>query len=221
MVLRAGIEPARPQGTQDFLTCYGFRRLHRMQFGVWTLSSPFTIFIAVRREPSSLYTFKNFMKLRKYTEMQLRRAIKESFSFAQTLKALNLVSCGGNYLVLKRAIAHFDLDISHFTFQLWNKGKTTGARTPTEKYLNNEKSIASNKLKKRLIKEKFLVSECSSCSLAKWLEKPIPLELDHLNGNSSDNRLENLRLLCPNCHALTPTYRGKNIKFKLSSVLPF
>ncbi len=93
------------------------------------------------------------MKLRKYNKAQLRNAVRESFSFAQTLKALNVVPCGGNYLVLKRAIAHFDLDTSHFTFQLWNKGKETGARTPTEKYLNNEKSISSNKLKKRLIRE--------------------------------------------------------------------
>ena len=87
------------------------------------------------------------MKLRKYTESQLTNAIKESYSFVQTLKTLGFVPCGGNYLVLKRAIAHFNLDISHFTFQLWNKGGEVGARKPIEKYLNNEISIASNKLK--------------------------------------------------------------------------
>ena len=161
------------------------------------------------------------MKLRKYTEQQLRTAVKESYSFAQALKSLNIIPCGGNYLVLKRAISHFNLDISHFTFQIWNKGKKIGARKPIKKYLDNEIPISSNKLKKRLINEKFFIPECSNCYLAKWLEKPIPLELDHINGNSSDNRLVNLRLLCPNCHALTPTYRGKNKNFKLSSVLPY
>lgn len=161
------------------------------------------------------------MKLRKYTEENLRTAVKNSFSFAQVLKSLNIVPCGGNYRVLKRAIDHFNIDNSHFTFQLWNKGKKIGAKVSIEEYLNNKKSISSNKLKKRLINENIFHPKCSSCGLENWLEKPIPLELDHINENSSDNRLENLRLLCPNCHALTPTYRGKNKKSKLSSVLPF
>lgn len=160
------------------------------------------------------------MRLRKYTERQLREAVKKSTSLAQTLKELGLAPLGGNYHVLRRAITHFKLDTSHFTRQLWNKGKTIGPKQPLQKYLSNELQIRSSHLKSRLLLEGILTRRCSHCRNTEWLGQPIPLELDHINGNHSDNRLLNLRLLCPNCHALTPTYRGKNRASKLSSVLP-
>lgn len=68
----------------------------------------------------------------------------------------------------------------------------------------------SNKLRIRLLQEKVFEHRCSNCNLSEWLNKPIPLELEHINGKSSDHRLENLTLLCPNCHSFTSTYRGKN-----------
>jgi hypothetical protein len=71
------------------------------------------------------------MKLRKYTEGQLREAVINSTSLAQTLSKLGVAAYGGNYYVLKRAIHHFSLDTSHFTGQLWNKGRNTG---PNNRY---------------------------------------------------------------------------------------
>jgi len=160
------------------------------------------------------------MKLRKYTEHQLREAVKNSTSLAQTLKELGVAPFGGNYHVLRRALGHFNLDTSHFTGQLWNKGKTIGPKQPLQKYLSNELQIRSSQLKSRLLSEGVLTRRCVHCRNTEWLGQPIPLELDHINGNHFDNRLLNLRLLCPNCHALTPTYRGKNRASKLSSVSP-
>lgn len=160
------------------------------------------------------------MKLRKYTGRQLAEAVKNSTSLAQTLSKLGVAPYGGNYEVLKKAILHFGIDSSHFTGQTWNQGQRRGPKQPLRKYLGNELPIQSYKLKRTLLSEGVFIRECSSCKNTEWLGQAIPLELDHINGNRSDNRISNLRLLCPNCHALTPTYRGKNRASELSSVLP-
>lgn len=72
----------------------------------------------------------------------------------------------------------------------------------------------TNKLRKRLFEENIKKKKCECCGITDWLNKPAPLELDHKDGNKNNHRLNNLRILCPNCHAQTETYRGKNTKFK-------
>jgi Zn finger protein HypA/HybF involved in hydrogenase expression len=81
---------------------------------------------------------------------------------------------------------------------------------PLEQVLVKDSIYQSNKLRIRLIKEGYFEHKCYTCNLAIWNELPIPLELEHKNGINSDHRLENLTLICPNCHAQTITYRGKN-----------
>ncbi|MCO6411188.1 MAG: HNH endonuclease [Thiogranum sp.] len=150
------------------------------------------------------------MRLRKYSEQQLRSAVQKSTSLRQVLGALGVAEYGGNYTVLRRAIDYFRIDVSHFTGQAWNRGKTLPQRRSTASYLTNGRHVQTNKLKKRLLQEGLFEHQCSNCHRRRWLGRLIPLELDHVNGDRCDNRLINLRLLCPNCHALTPTYRGKN-----------
>ncbi len=82
---------------------------------------------------------------------------------------------------------------------------------PLSEIFNGRATYQSHKLKKRLLKENVKSHRCECCNLEKWLSKPIPLELHHIDGNRYNNSLENISLLCPNCHALTENYRAKNI----------
>ena len=101
----------------------------------------------------------------------------------------------------KRAIA-FGVDFSHFTGRAWNKGRPSGRKVPLDQFLKQNSYAKSHKIRLRLIEEGIKESKCECCKQTEWLGGPIPLELDHINGDHFDNRLENLCILCPNCHAL-------------------
>lgn len=70
----------------------------------------------------------------------------------------------------------------------------------------------TNKLRIRLVEEKIKEKKCEICGITEWNALPISLELDHINGIRNDHRIENLRIVCPNCHSQTNTYRAKNIR---------
>ena len=77
-------------------------------------------------------------------------------------------------------------------------------------YLEKSQDIQTNKVRKRLLEEGYKEHKCECCGLSSWLDNPIPLEVHHKDGNRNNNTLENFELLCPNCHAFTDSYRGKN-----------
>lgn len=141
----------------------------------------------------------------------MRLAVESSTSVRQVLRILGLKEAGGNYQSIQRYCRNHQIPLSHFTGQASNKGKTFSPRREISEYLVVDgPCIGSHKLKLRLIKEGFFEHKCYKCYNTRWLDQKIPIELEHINGNKRDNRLKNLTLLCPNCHAQTLTYRGKN-----------
>lgn len=139
-------------------------------------------------------------------------AVATSSSICEVLTKIGVANQGGNYRVFRRRAKALQLNFSHFKGSRWNKGRTFEPKRPIEDYLTNRYPISSHRLRLRLIKEGLIEPKCSRCQLTEWLGRPIPLELDHVNGQHEDNQLTNLRLLCPNCHAGTETYRGRNRK---------
>jgi len=149
---------------------------------------------------------------RKYTEAQFIEAVRTSTSKRQVLIKLGLAPQGGNYATVTRLIQQLSLDTSHFLGQGHAKGKRFDCRVkPIEDYLSGKRDIKSYKLKKRLLDDGLFQHRCCRCRRTTWMKQPIPLELHHIDGNSSNNQLHNLELLCPNCHAQTPNYRGRGI----------
>lgn len=150
-----------------------------------------------------------------YSKENLEILIKESFSLAEVLRKLGLRDVGSNFKTLKKFIDKYDLNTEHFTGQRWNKGKTEA----TDKRLtildindifNNKVPIRSCNLKEKLFTLGYKERKCEKCGCGtEWEGKPLTLELHHKDGNHYNNNLDNLEILCPNCHSQTDTFRSR------------
>jgi len=151
-------------------------------------------------------------KPRKWDLALLPEVVANSRSIAQILDKLGLKPAGGNYRSIQKMIKELNLDTSHLSLNRgWSKGLVIGPKKPLSDYLVKGKHTGSNSLRKRLLKEGVFTHQCNQCGITEWNGVPCPLELEHKDGDHLNNELSNLELLCPNCHAHTSTYRGKNI----------
>lgn len=149
-------------------------------------------------------------KWRQLEEKEFARLVAESRSFQDLARKIGYEKTGGGTQTsLKQAVRERGLDTSHFLGQAWNRDNYD--------YSNFEKNSIKKNGKTTL---KPLIAlrgnKCECCGLTEWLNQPIKLEIHHKNGDRSDNSLENLQLLCPNCHSYTETfcYKSRNQTIK-------
>lgn len=164
-------------------------------------------------------------KFRNYTPQELQDLLDTSNSYADVLKKIDLKPAGGNYNTLRKLIKTYKLD----TNQIDNNRSCMYSNNMNElrirrTYITSDilegkhEGYQSYSLLKRLIKEGYKEPKCEKCGITDWLGKPISFELHHRDGNHSNNKLDNLQILCPNCHSQTDNYRGR--KKKKTSKIP-
>lgn len=146
----------------------------------------------------------------KLTDNEFIDLVANSETISEIASHIGYKSKGGGVTkLIKDRIDELNIDISHFN--KYSKGSSVERNKPLEEILIENSSYTNNtSLKRRLLKANLLKYECSICGISEWNNMPLSLQLDHVNGNNKDNRIENLRLLCPNCHSQTDTFSERN-----------
>lgn len=139
--------------------------------------------------------------------------VKECFTIADFCRKVGWEPRGDNYKTFHKYVEAYGLDTSHFTGLRTNTGnKLNFTKEKTVKEYIKSTSVKSSVLLKKLIKEGIKERKCEKCGNTHWFGELIPLEVHHKDGNHFNNNLNNLELLCPNCHYFTDSYKGKKNK---------
>jgi hypothetical protein len=143
------------------------------------------------------------------------RAVAENYSIAGVLRQMGSPMAGASYQRVHRLVEQYDLTTSHWTGQAHLRGKRhnwTRSIPLSEILVDGSTYTHRPSLKRRLIAAGLLNDQCAECGISEWRGEKLVLHLDHINGIGDDNRLKNLRLLCPNCDTQSTTYCGRNMR---------
>lgn len=137
---------------------------------------------------------------------EIETAVKTSISYIEVLRKLKVNERGRNAETLKKKIKEYGISTTHFTgrARVYRNGKERSIQD----YFTRNSTLQSSKVRIRLVKEGIVDYKCAICGLSMWSGKPIVLQLHHIDGYNHNNSLENLQLLCPNCHSQTDNYCG-------------
>jgi hypothetical protein len=149
----------------------------------------------------------------KYTKQILEEAVAKSVSYAGILRELGLKQTGGSQRHIKELVTRYNIDVSHFTGQGHLRGQSPGnRRSAAEVLIYREGKLTKEKrpILLRALEEIGREYRCECGQGPEWQGKELDLQIDHINGDNMDNRAENIRTLCPNCHSQTPTFGSRN-----------
>lgn len=167
------------------------------------------VYVLSKKGKKSLLRKQAKQNADKIFEEKVLKVLPNSNSLNDVCYNLGLKGVNWYYKKIKDIIKKYNIDISHFgTLKKTNVHNFT--KLSDVEYFSNGTHRSGRNMLERLIKDRYKEHKCENCNRSEWEEQPIPLQIHHINGDHFDNRIENLQVLCPNCHSLTDTFCKKN-----------